>query len=144
MFQKLFALLSCVVLLTAPAGVSFAKDAVQPAATGQDDSAKRARRKRFDVTGTVDCAQERGQALGQCDIGVAQSAGGSATAAVTFGNGFTRYLFFTGGDFMRGSATMSGVGTDTEWQIVGGVYQIRVDDQRFHIPVAMINPERAE
>ncbi|MEM6759013.1 MAG: hypothetical protein AAF601_05995 [Pseudomonadota bacterium] len=60
---------------------------------------------------------------------------------MTFPTGFTRYLYFADGAFVRGSATMSGTGKDTDWQIVDGVYQIRVDDQRFRIPVPLITGE---
>lgn len=107
-------------------------------ARGLDDSGTRAKRKRFDASGQIPCAQEQGQALGLCDVGVARSTGGDATAAVTFANGFTRYLSFAHGRFIRASATMSGAGRDTDWQVTGGVHRIRVDDQRFEIAHALL------
>jgi len=33
---------------------------------------------------------------------------------------------------------MSGVGTDTEWHLSDGIYFIRVDDQRFELPEALV------
>ena len=33
---------------------------------------------------------------------------------------------------------MSGVGTDTEWSVVDGTYRIRVDGQRYNVPVSLI------
>ncbi len=45
---------------------------------------------------------------------------------------------FSDGDFLRGNATMSGVGTDTDWQLSRGLYHVRVDDQRFEIPEALV------
>ena len=106
--------------------------------TGGDDSKARARAEDFDDTDEVPCAQERGQELGTCRADVARSGGGDATVVVTFTNGFARQLYFTHGAFMRGSATMSGVGTDTDWDLTRGVYSIRVDDQRFEIPERFI------
>ena len=103
-------------------------------ATGINDSAKRAKRKTFNATSEIPCAQERGQALGLCRLGVARSDGGDATVAVTFANGFSRYLYFMHGEFVSASATMSGAGRDTDWTLKEGVHYIRADDQRFEIP----------
>ena len=107
-------------------------------AMGVNDSAKRAKRKRFDVVSEIPCAQERGQALAPCPIGISRSDGGDATAAVTFPAGFTRLLFFMHGEFISAAATMSGAGRDTDWEQVDGVHKIRADDQRFEIPDALI------
>lgn len=121
--------------------IGFVKsEALEPAlgpdgivALGIDDSKKRARRKRFDETAVAACAQERGETLGVCDVGVARSGGGDATISATFPNGFSRLLFFEHGDFIRASSTMSGVGTDTDWELENGLHRIRVDDQQFEI-----------
>ncbi|MEM6940654.1 MAG: hypothetical protein AAF943_06320 [Pseudomonadota bacterium] len=103
-------------------------------ARGMNDSAKRAKRKRFDATAVIQCAQEAGEALGPCPVGVSRSDGGDVTAAVTFKTGFTRLLFFMHGEFISAAATMSGAGRDTDWQVVEDVHLIRADDQRFEIP----------
>ena len=107
-------------------------------ATGPDDSKKRARKRDFDAVGDIACAQEKGQSLGTCKIAAARSGGGDATLVVTFPNGFARDLYFRHGEFMRAGATMSGVGTDMDWSLSGGIYEVRVDDQRFEIPVALV------
>ena len=107
-------------------------------ARGLNDTDKRARKKRFDATAEVPCAQEQGEALNPCTIGIARSGGGDATAAVTFKNGFSRYLFFLHGEFISASATMSGAGRDTDWEVRGGTHYIRADDQRFEIPNALL------
>ena len=107
-------------------------------ARGTDESARRARRKNFDVTATVRCAQEQGQELSICRVGVARSEGGDATVAVTFGNGFTRLLYFMNGAFISASATMSGAGRDTDWLLMDDIHFIRADDQRFEIPDALL------
>ncbi|MEM9782518.1 MAG: hypothetical protein AAF899_08590 [Pseudomonadota bacterium] len=105
---------------------------------GADDSLDRARRGDFDARGTMRCAQERGEAMGECSLGVARGTGGDATVAVTFGTGFTRLLFFRHGAFTRADTTMSGNGFDTDWRRDGALHLIRVDDQRFELPDAII------
>lgn len=102
-------------------------------AVGPDDSKSRARRRDFDATGAVACAQEVGESLGQCRASVARSGGGDATVVVTFANGFARQLYFGHGAFVSASATMSGAGRDTEWTLDGDLYVIRVDDQQYRI-----------
>ncbi|WP_299782157.1 hypothetical protein [uncultured Roseobacter sp.] len=97
----------------------------------------RARSGSFDSTGEVRCAQEIGQSLGACSAAVART-DGSAAIVVTFANGFARTLLFSDGEFLRGNATMSGAGTDTDWQLSHGIYHVRVDDQRYEIPDALI------
>lgn len=101
---------------------------------GEDDSKRRARKRDFDATTKVACAQEQGQSLGICKAAVARGTGGDATVAVTFPNGFTRQLYFVHGAFVAASATMSGVGTDTEWRLESGLHLVRVDDQRYELP----------
>jgi len=97
----------------------------------------RARSSEFDASAEVRCAQEVGQTMGACSAAVAH-ADRSAAVVVTFSNGFARTLLFSGGEFLRGNATMSGVGTDSDWQLSQGVYHVRVDDQRFEIPEALV------
>lgn len=100
---------------------------------GIDTSKRRARKRDFDAGTQISCAQERGQSMGKCSASVARSSGGDATVVVTFPNGFARQLFFVHGEFVRASATMSGVGTDIDWQLINDVHLIRVDDQRFEL-----------
>ena len=107
-------------------------------ARGVDDSRQRARRKKFDQTGEIRCAQDQGQDLGRCKFGVARSGGGDATVAATFANGFSRLLYFVHGEFVSANPTMSGTGTDTEGRVEGGLHIIRVDDQRFEVPAAVL------
>lgn len=106
--------------------------------TGPDDSGRRAAKGEFDRTGRVPCAQVRGEALGTCRVGVSRGTGGDASVVVTFANGFSRTLYFENGAFVRGNATMSGVGTDTDWRVEGDTHVIRVDDQRYRLPDALV------
>ena len=112
---------------------------LSPGAAAADVAAAtdRARAGDFDTTGEVRCAQEIGQPLETCDAAVAR-ADGSAAVVVTFPNGFARTLTFSNGTFLRGNATMSGVGTDTDWHHTDAVHRIRVDDQRFELPDALV------
>ena len=91
----------------------------------------------FAASGTVGCAQEVGEALGVCTAEVSRAAE-AAAVVVTFGNGFSRILSFSDGAFLRGNTTMSGTGKDTEWTLSDGLLEIRVDDQRFEIPEALV------
>ncbi len=101
---------------------------------------QRAKSGAFVGAGDVRCAQEVGQSLGLCRAKVARD-GGSAAVVVKFPNGFARTLTFSDREFLRGNATMSGVGTDTDWHLTDGTYHVRVDDQRFEIPEALISGE---
>lgn len=113
--------------------------ALFPGTAAGDPMAATARAKsgEFDATGTVRCAQEVGQALGDCTAKVAR-ADGSAAVVVSFPNGFARILTFSDKTFLRGNATMSGVGTDTDWSLSDGMFHVRVDDQRFVLPEALV------
>lgn len=88
-------------------------------------------------TGVVACSQEQGEALGECTVRVERGKTDKITVTATFANGFTRRLFFKDGSFLKASATMSGVGTDTDWKLEDGKHFIRVDDQRYEIPVSL-------
>ncbi len=105
---------------------------------GLDDSKARARKRDFDAKGSVFCAQNKGDALATCPASVARSTGGDATVVVTFANGFARQLYFANGEFIRASATMSGVGKDTDWAFQNGMHILRVDDQRYDVPNVLV------
>ena len=90
---------------------------------------------------TIACAQESGEALGQCTYSGKRDAKGKTTVTVAFANGFKRGLFFKDGKFLKGSVTMSGVGTDTDWTLEDGTHIIRVDDQRYDVPDTLVTGE---
>lgn len=105
---------------------------------GSDDSMLRARKGEFDASGHVPCAQIRGEQMGECRVAVARGGGGDATVVVTFSNGFKRMLSFMHGQFIRADTTMSGNGFDTDWRLEDDLHIIRVDDQRYELPDAVI------
>ncbi|MEM9427335.1 MAG: hypothetical protein AAGA06_11610 [Pseudomonadota bacterium] len=94
----------------------------------------------FDASMEIACAQEVGETLNPCKASVAR-VDAAAVVVVTFPNGFKRVLMFDEGAFLRGNTTMSGVGTDTDWTLSDGLYRVRVDDQQFEIPEALISPD---
>jgi len=80
---------------------TYLKPAVSPdgsVRTGPDDSALRAGQGRFDATGTLPCAQSRGQPMAPCEFGVARAGGGYATVVVTRPDGRKRAIFFQMGE----------------------------------------------
>lgn len=87
---------------------------------------------------SIACAQERGEALGQCTYRIKRDQSGKTTVTVAFANGFKRGLFFKDGKFLKASVTMSGVGTDTDWTLADGTHMIRVDGQRYEVPDTLI------
>ena len=103
-----------------------------------DDGAHRARAGDFDARTRVPCAQERGEAMGECEAAVARGAVG-ATVVVRFPNGFARTLRFARGRFVSANATMSGSGSDHDWREADGRHLVRVDDQRYELPVAFVS-----
>ncbi len=104
-------------------------------------SKARAKKGDFDAAATIACAQNQNEDLGVCAAKIARGIDGDASIVIKFANGFARTLYFHAGVFTRADATMSGVGTDTNWKTEEGVHYIRVDDQRFQIPVAFVAGE---
>jgi len=87
---------------------------------------------------SIACAQEVGEALGQCTYRIKQDDKGKTTVTVAFANGFKRRLFFEDGTFLKANTTMSGTGTDADWSLEDGTHKIRVDDQRYEVPDSLI------
>jgi hypothetical protein len=110
------------------------------APTGPDDSALRAGRGEFDATAPdIPCTRGGGPLRDVCELGVARGGGGDATVVITFPDGFRRALFFTHGEFVSADASEAGGGFDTEWsKDASGTYRIRVDDERYALPEAVV------
>jgi hypothetical protein len=90
---------------------------------------------------TIGCAQERGEALGQCSYQIKSDEIGTTTVTVIFASGFKRRLFFSEGKFVKASVTMSGVGTDVDWSLKDAIHKIRVEDQRYEVPESLITSD---
>lgn len=91
-----------------------------------------------DAPKSIACTQARGEALGKCSYHITRDEKGKTTVAVVFANGFKRGLFFEDGKFLKASATMSGVGTDTDWTLLNGIHMLRVEGQHYEIPDILI------
>lgn len=123
------------------AAAEFLKPALSPdgvAATGPDDSALRAGQGKFDATGSIPCAQVRGQPMTACEFGVARAGGGYATVVVKRPQGGTRAIFFrmgipVGADTSQADGYRA-FGATRE----GDLHRIRVGDERYEIPAALV------
>jgi len=111
------------------------------AQTAEQSAKSRARRSDFDADVTITCAQAPSDAMEDCPAQIA-FVDTEAALVATFQSGFKRTLYFEDGAFLRGNATMSGVGTDIEWTLVDGLHSIRVDDQRFEVPADILIPKK--
>jgi len=92
----------------------------------------------FDATGAIPCAQHAGQPMRQCQFGVARGEGGSATVVVTHADGWQRALFFENGEFLSADASEAGGGFDASASKEADLFMIRVDEERYEIPEAVI------
>lgn len=102
------------------------------------DSALRAGQGVFDAVGPVPCAQGTGAPMTDCAMGVARDGSGSATVVVTKPDGVKRVLFFTDGAFVSSDTSHAGGGFQSSATREGDLTLIRVDDERYEIPDAVI------
>jgi len=102
------------------------------------DSALRAGQGVFDATGPVPCAMETGTPMTDCPMGVARDGGGSATVVVTRPDRIERILFFVDGVFLGSDTSQAGGGFENSSTQEGDLTLIRVDDERYEIPDAVI------
>lgn len=129
----------CAALLGQAGGVLADSDGAGTLASERlNEAVARARRNEFDDAAAVLCAQDIGQPLEACDARVARGDAGTAAVRVDFPNGFSRILKFSDGGFVSANATMSGVGTDIDWQRDGDRLILRVDDQRYELDGAFV------
>jgi hypothetical protein len=102
------------------------------------DSALRAGQGVFDRIGQLDCAIPADRPPASCVFGVARDPGGMATVVVTRPDGLRRALFFVDGSFQSTDASQAAGGFDTDVEMVDGVFEIRIDDERYAVPEAAI------
>ncbi|WP_417480781.1 hypothetical protein [Maricaulis maris] len=137
--QDTLAVALCVALI-GPADVALAEGDGEGFANTErmNEAVSRVRRNDFDDAGGARCAQDIGQPLQTCAAWVARSGAGTAAVRVSFPNGFSRILKFSGGVFVSANATMSGVGTDIDWRREGDRLILRVEDQRYELEGAFV------
>jgi len=92
----------------------------------------------FDAVGLVPCAQGSGAPMTTCAMGAARDDNGKAIVVVTKPDGVDRQLFFTDGEFVNADTSEAGGGFETSVEREGDLQLIRVDDERYEIPDAVI------
>ena len=102
------------------------------------EASARASEGKFNATGKIPCAQDKGQPMGQCDFGVARAGGGTAAVSVTLPDGRKRVIFFkagkaVGADLSQADGNMSFSATKE-----ADLYMIRAGNERYEIPEAAI------
>ncbi|MCG6930987.1 MAG: META domain-containing protein [Desulfofustis sp.] len=105
---------------------------------GPDDSALRAGQGDFDATGPIPCAQYRGQPMGSCEFGVARTGGGYATVVITRFDGTKRAVYFRMGVAVGADTSQADGYPEFKATKESGLYMIRVGDERYEIPEAVI------
>lgn len=119
----------------------YLRPAISPdgsAAMGPDDSALRAGQGQFDATGPLPCAFAASQPMGQCEFGVARAGGGYATVIIKKPNGRTRAIFFRMGRPIGADVSESEGHLDFRATKEGDLHRIRVGDERYEIPDAIV------
>lgn len=117
------------------------KPAVAPhgsVATGPDDSALRAGQGKFDAMGKIPCAQHKGQPMGQCEFGVARAGGGYATVVIKKPDGRSRLIFFRMGKPIGADTSEADSSGKFSASKESDLHSIRVGDERYEIPDAVI------
>jgi hypothetical protein len=93
----------------------------------------------FDRIGRLTCAVPAGGVPTECVFGAARDPGGNAAVVVTRPDGLNRTLFFQDGTYLSNDASQAAGGFDTESEQIDGVFRIRIDDERYDIPEALVN-----
>jgi len=121
--------------------VEYLRPAVAPHGAvvyGPDDSALRAGQGQFNATGPVPCAQEPGQPMTQCEMGVARHGGGYATVVITRPDGTKRALFFRMGKAIAADTSEADYTGPFSVTVENDLYLIRVGKERYEIPYAVV------
>jgi hypothetical protein len=87
----------------------------------------------FDATGLVPCAERIGEPFRQCPFGVVREGPGNASLWVALGDGVERQILFEGGALV---ATNSA--DNMSFEKAGDLFLIRVGDERFEVPEAVV------
>ena len=92
----------------------------------------------FDATGEVPCARTAGQPMAFCAFGVVRMGGGDADVTVFWPDGGNRVLFFENGVLARVDISEADGGATVSSERQADLTLVRVGDQRFEIPDAVI------
>ena len=102
------------------------------------EASARAGEGKFDATGKIPCAQNKGQPMGQCDFGVARAGGGTAVLAVTLPDGRKRVLFFKAGKPVGANLSQADGNMNFSASKEADLHFIRAGNERYEVPEAAI------
>jgi hypothetical protein len=102
------------------------------------EASARASQGKFNATGKIPCAQNKGQPMGQCDFGVARAGGGTAAVSITRPDGRTRVIFFKAGKAVAADLSQADGNMSFSATKEADLYMIRAGNERYEIPEAAI------
>jgi len=88
----------------------------------------------FDATGSLPCATAAGQPAMPCFFGVVREGPGNAGVWVALGDGTERQILFEGG-----APVVTNSADALSFEKTGDLFVVRVGDERFEIPEAVVN-----
>lgn len=92
----------------------------------------------FNATGNIPCARVAGQPMGQCRFGVVRNGDGSGSITVFWPGGGNRVLFFERATPMAFDQSEADGDADMTVTKEADLFLVRIGDQRFEIPEAVI------
>jgi hypothetical protein len=102
------------------------------------EAAGRAGDGKFNATGKIPCAKDKGQPMGQCDFGVARAGGGTAAVVVTRQDGRKRLIYFKAGKAVGADLSQADGNMDFKATKEADLFMIRAGNERYEIPDAAI------
>ncbi len=88
----------------------------------------------FDATGSVPCAAQAGQPMRRCPFGVVREGPGNAGVWIALGDGSERQILFEGGAPVATNSAYA-----LSFEKIGDLFIVRVGDERYDIPEAVVN-----
>jgi hypothetical protein len=93
----------------------------------------------FNATGEIPCARNAGQPMGSCKFGVKREGNGRAMVTVFWPDAGSRVIFFEGGKPANYDKSEADGDAAMKVEQNADLFVIRIGDQRFEIPDAVIN-----
>lgn len=119
-------------------GAPTAATALSPEDDKMVEASARAGEGRFNATGKIPCAKDKGQPMGQCDFGVARAGGGTAAVVVTRLDGRKRLIYFKAGQAVGADLSQADGNMDFKAGKEADLFMIRAGNERYEIPEAVI------
>jgi hypothetical protein len=113
-------------------------EAPKAAAPAKPSSSQRAGQGKFDASGKIPCAQNKGQPMGQCPYKVSRGSNGSATVVVTRPDGRTRAIFFENGKAVSADMSQADGNMSFRSSKQADLFIIQTGNERYEIPEAVV------